>query len=210
MRWRVAIFGTLGTLATLLAAGFVFTPDLVRALGPVNGLVSGLSGTDPTFVMLVATGIVGLYVVVAARSSGGGVLPAQSAAETRFDDALTNPPEAVTADRRTLTAAGLDADIEVAIEHGGEPLQAVRTLLSDLAAEAYAERERATLAEASQAVDAGTWTEDTMAAAFLGGEAGPTLSTFARIRLWLTPERERERRIQRTIAAVRTLQEAQR
>jgi hypothetical protein len=207
MRWRVAVFGTLGALATMLAAAVLLAPEVVLAVGPVDALVTALSGTDPTTVMLVATGIVGLYVAVAARTGGRTPVP-ESSAETRFDDAVTNPPEAVTADQRTLTAADLDADVAVAIERGGEPLRAVRTLLADLAADAYADRERVTPEEARQAVETGAWTGDRLAAVFLAGPSGPAVSWSGRIRLWLTPERERERRIERTLAAIDAVQEA--
>jgi hypothetical protein len=55
---------------------------------------------------------------------------------------------------------------------------------------------------AREAVAAGTWTDDPVAAAFLAGEGGPVPSLRARARLWLLPERERERRVERALRAI--------
>lgn len=210
MRRRVAVFGTLGALATLLAVGFVLAPAALLAFGPVAVAVDVLSGADPKLVMLAATVVVGLYGAVAARSSTGErtVTPV-SAAEERFDRAVTTPPEAVTADQRALTAADIDADVERAIESGGEPLEAVREALSDLVVEAYVRRYQVRRVQARDVVATGDWTEHGTAAVFLGGEQGPEPSLLARVRLWLTPERERKRRIEHTLAALTTLAEGE-
>ena len=208
MRRRVAVFGTLGALATVVAAVFVLAPNLLLSIPAVEQTVTQLSGTDPTLVMLLATGIVGLYVALAARTSGGErTLTGVSSAEKRYDRALTDPPEAVTADRRALTAAALDSDIDRAVRHGGERLGTVRATLTDLVVETYADHNRVTTATARTAVAEGTWTDDAVAASFLGGEVGPDPSLLSRIRLWLTPERERQRRLDRTLAALRALSE---
>jgi hypothetical protein len=210
MRWRVAVFGTLGGLATVVAAGFVVAPDLLLSVPAVARAVEGLSGTDPELAMLVATLVVGLYVALAARSSASErTFTPVSDAQRRFDRAVADPPEAVTADRRALTAADLDAAVDGAVAAGGDQLRAVRDLLDDLAAQTYAETYHVTPEEAQAAVAGGTWTDDRVAAAFLGGADGPDAALLSRIRLWLTPERERERRIERTLTALETLVEAE-
>jgi hypothetical protein len=211
MRWRTAIFGTLGALTTLVAGAVVVAPELLETVPALSRLVEQLSNTDPKLVMLAATLVVGLYVAVAARSSTTErTLTPVSDAERRFDGALVDPPEAVTADQRSLTAAALDSDIDTAVEHGGERLQSVRRLLADLVTETYADVNRLEESAAREAVASGTWTDDRVAAAFLGDEDGPDPSLLSRIRLWLTPERERERRIDRTLSALGTLTEGER
>jgi len=57
-------------------------------------------------------------------------------------------------------------------------------------------------AAADRAVATGGWTDDRTAAAFLAGEGGPVPTLGSRLRLWLDPESERERRIRRTVAAL--------
>jgi hypothetical protein len=200
MRWRIAVFGTLGAAATIVGAIFVLAPGLVLGIPPVRMAVSSVT-TGPKAVMTGAAAIVGLYVLAAARSRSATQVPADTAAEQRFDAAATNPPEAVTADQRSLTGAGLDADVEFAIADGDRPLRAVRDVLRDLAVDAYTDDPRRT-DEARRAVETGAWTNDPHAAVFLAGEDGPTPSLLSRVRLWLSPERERERRIEATVRAI--------
>jgi hypothetical protein len=205
MRWRIAVFGTLGALATIVGAVLVLAPRLLLGVPQVRTAIASLTA-GPKAVMTAAATIVGLYVLATARSSPVGEVPTDTAAEQRFDAAATDPPETVTADRRSLTGAGLDADVQVAVADGGQPLRAVRDLLRGLAVDAYTDDPRRT-DEARHAVDTGAWTDDSHAAVFLAGDDGPTPSLLSRIRLWLVPERERERRIEATITAIERLQE---
>lgn len=205
MRFRVAVFGTLGALATVVGALFILTPDLLLGVGPIRSAVLSLT-TGPKAVMTGAAAIVGLYVLAAARSGSGTQVPTDTAAEVRFDDAASNPPEAVTADRRSLTGAGLDTDVESAVSEGGKALRAVRDLLRSLAVDAATDDPRRT-DEARRAVQTGSWTDDPVAAVFLAGDEGPTPSLLSRVRLWLSPERERERRIDAAMGAIERLQE---
>lgn len=205
MRLRIVVFGTLGALATVVGGLFVFAPDLLLGVGPIRTTVLSLT-TGPKAVMTAAAAIVGLYVLAAARSSSGTQVPTATAAEERFDAAATKPPEAVTADRRSLTGAGIDADVAVAVADGGEPLQTLRDLLRDLAVDAYSDDPHGT-DEARRAVETGAWTDDRTAAVFLAGHDGPTPSLLSRVRLWLSPERERERRLNATMGAIERLQE---
>lgn len=211
MRWRVAIFGTLGAVATVVGAAFALAPDLLLGVALVEETVNSLDDTGPKSVMTGAAAVVGVYVLASARSTGRyqAQEPA-SDADARFDAARTSPPEAVTADRRTATGAGLDADVQAAIERGGEPLRTLRDLLRELAAEAWADDARQTDTEARRAVETGEWTDDRVAAAFLAGEGGPTPSLLSRVRLWLAPEGERARRVDATLAGLEELQEDRR
>ena len=205
MRVRLAVFGTLGAAATLVGAILVLAPGLLLDIPPVGMAISSLE-TGPKAVMTAAVTVVGLYVLAAARSSPVRQVSTDSAAEKRFDAAATDPPEAVTADRRSLTGAGLDADVRIAIADGGQSLRAVRDLLRDLAVDAYTDDPRRN-DEARRAVETGAWTDDPHAAVFLAAEGGPTPSVLSRVRLWLSPERERERRIEATMGAIERLQE---
>lgn len=208
MRWRLAIFGGAGVLATLLAAMLVYTPDLLRGLGPVGAAARALSAADPALVMVLATALLGLYAAVAARSGGERGQAPGSTADRRYEAAASAPPESVTADRRVLAAAHLDADIQTAIEDG-DGLGAVRDVLATTAASAYAERENCGRERARDAVERGVWTDDRLAAAVLAGPAGPGPSLLSRLRLWLAPDSERERRVRRTVEAIRDLEDEQ-
>lgn len=207
MRARVAILGTLGALATAGAALLVAAPDLALAT-PLRRTVEELSARDPRSAMLAGTVLVGLYVVLAARSPGGSRrLDPISAGERAFEVAVSDPPEEVTDDRRQVTAQALDADIAYAISRGGVRLRRTRQTLARTATSAYVFHRNVHPDEARTAIETGTWTDDVLAAAFLASDGGPTPGVYARIRLWLLPAAERERRIQRTVAAIRDLQE---
>lgn len=210
MRVRLAIFGALGAVGTVLGAVLILSPDLVLGIGPVGQAVTSLSA-DPKSVMATAAAVIGAYVLATARSPGATEFRRMdSAAEQRFDAAETEPPEAATVDQGSTTGAGVDADVRAGIESGGRSLQTLRESLRELAADSYAARddwEQSSRADARHAVDTGSWTDDPVAAAFLSGDDGPTPSLLSRLRLWLAPERERERRIESTVAAIEGLRE---
>ncbi|MFB6143133.1 MAG: hypothetical protein ABEJ30_07300, partial [Halorientalis sp.] len=60
--------------------------------------------------------------------------------------------------------------------------------------------------DAAQAVDEGTWTDDPVAAAFLGESVTQPLGR--RVRNWLLPDAELEARVERTVAAIERQYEA--
>lgn len=203
MRLRVAVLGGLGAVATALAAVFVFAPGIVRGIEPVDVAVGWLASVDPTLVILAGSAAVALYVLVSART--GGDAGAMTGGEDPFAAAIDDPPEAVTADRRRMTAERVDRAIDRAVGVGGRSLGEVRDHLGRTATTAYAERERVGAERARAAVAAGEWTDDRTAAAFLAPESGPEPGLVARLRLWLAPERERQRRIERAAAAIERL-----
>jgi len=208
MRLRVALFGALGGLLTGVAAGLVFAPDLLLGTVPAEAAMRTVSGADPTTVAL-WTGLVALaaLAVVSWSPTGSGYVPGAEA-ETAFERALDTPPETVTDDRRRVVAAEVDADLTRAVADGGERFAEVRESLFRTAVRAYAEYERVDPETRSYAaVAGGEWTDDQTAVAFLAEDDGPRPTLRSRARLWLTPERERRRRIDRTLTAIRRLGE---
>lgn len=203
MRPRTAIFGTLGVLAMLVGLGLLFVPDLLLGVGPVADAVTALGAVETTTVGLVAGLLVLATLAITARSrptKAQGSPP--SNVDSRFDQAATAPTEAATATRQTLTAEGIDQDIQQAIEAGGDQLRDVRSLLRETATSVYAEQRAVPESHASERITRGEWTDDPVAAEFLAGDGGPTPPLVRRLRLWLAPTQERKRRIQRTIAAI--------
>lgn len=202
MRLRLAVLGTLGALVTVVAAAFVVVPDTLLGVPAVAATVEGLAGLEPTTVMLAASAVAGLYVAVASRTGSGSATDASPADERFAAAAGDSPPEAVMADRRRQTAAGLDATLAEGIEAGGDALTATRETLFATAVDTYAEARAVPREAAREAVERGTWTDSPEAARFLAGDRGPEPGLLARIRLWLTPERERRRRVEATVAAI--------
>lgn len=203
MRSR-SLLGLLGAVLAGAGAVAVFLPESALSVGPVRRAVESVGGVEPTAAVLLASGVTGLYLAVVARS-GGGTPPPEDPADRRFATAAESPPETVTADRRRLAGAGLDAAVDRASASGGPALNEVREALGRTATDAYAEYADLDRERAREAVRAGAWTRDPLAAAFLAGEGGPDPGIAARARLWLVPERERARRVERTVRAIESL-----
>ncbi|MFB6073711.1 MAG: hypothetical protein ABEJ89_01715 [Haloarculaceae archaeon] len=197
MRFRVAVFGALGVLATLGAAVAVLAPDLVASFLPAASL-----GGDARRMLLLASGAVALLLLWLGHGSAG-----ETPRSDAFDALADRPPEAVTAARGRRTAAELDARIGAAVAGDEEALSGVRDRLREAATTAYAGGAGVDRETARTVVLRGEWTGDETAAAFLAGEAGPAHSPADRLRLWLDPGSERERRIRRAVAATRALEE---
>lgn len=205
MGLRLRVFGAVGTLATLLAAGLLLVPDLLLAFGPVTAMVAAAGKLDPKKLLLAGSLLVGLYLSIAARSATetttGGAEP------DAFDAATADPPEAVTTHRQRRTAEGLADRIDDAVDGDETARDAVVARLRETATAAYARAADVGPEAAREAVERGTWTEDRTAAAFLSDSESPSHSVWSRLRLWLDAETERERRLRRTISVTNDLAE---
>lgn len=201
MRPRVVVFGALGTLTTLLAAAAVFSPGFVESVGPLATLADTLDGVDRRQLLLVTSVVVGLFV---SGASWRASRPARTERDA-FDDATAGPPEAVTTARQRLTAADLDGASDAATRGDADATEQVHERLRQTATRAYAHAAGCERDEARAVVRNGNWTDDRTAAATLATEDGPTYSLGSRLRLWLDPESERERRFDRTVRATTRL-----
>lgn len=201
MRPRVVVFGALGTLITLLAAAAVFAPGVVESVGPLADLAATLDEVDRRQLLLLASAIVGLFVSAASWRAARSARAERDA----FDEVTAGPPEGVTAARQRLTAADLERKFDAAIGGDDEATEQVRDRLRETAARACARSADCEIAEARTAVRNGTWTDDRTAAAVLADEDGPVHSLGSRLRLWLDPESERERRFDGTVRATTNL-----
>jgi hypothetical protein len=203
MRWRQVAFGAAGVFATAVALVAAFAPDAVLVVGPMAVVATWLAALELRFVLIAASGVLGGYVVWSARRGQREVvLSADETASRRFETAIERRPEAVTADAETLTAAGLDADVTRAIEGEDDAMATVRGELSAALRDVLVGHEGQAPESATALIADGTWTDDRTAGAFLADDGGPTYSVLARIRLWLDPDSERERRIARTVHSI--------
>lgn len=206
MRLRIAVFGALGTLITVLAAAAVFAPDFVQRVEPLAGFAATLGEVDRRQLLLLASALVGLFVSAASWRATRSARAEHDA----FDEATAAPPEAVTTARQRLTAAGLEDEFAAAIDGDDDAAEKVRNRLRETAAGAYARSTGCEVTEARTAVRNGTWTDDRAAAATLADEDGPVHTLASRLRLWLDPESERERRFHRTVQEITDLARGER
>jgi len=205
MRLRIVLFGALGTLATVIAAGLLFAPLMFVGLPPVEAVVTTAEEVDTRQLLLGGSLLVGLYLVVAARSATRANTSGEQ--PDAFDAATEEPPEQVTTARQRQTAESLDEQIEAAIDGDVSARDSVRDRLRETVTTAYAQTTSCSTERAREAVDSGEWTDDRTAAAFLAGEDGPDHSLWARLRLWLDPDRERARRLRRAVESATGLTE---
>lgn len=202
---RRRVFGPLGVVATVLGLLMLLLPGLA-ALGPGRLLVDRVAATPFDTVLLIAGGLAVAALVIGTRSSSSA--DESDRLDRRLATIPTAPPEAVTTGRNQIAAAAFDADIETAVEDGGEPYQRLQSVLELTATSVYADVNGLAREQAAAAVARGTWTTDPVAAALLSDERGPTFDRGRTVRLLVLPAREREERIRRTIATIERLERA--
>lgn len=205
MGLRTLVFGVLGSLATVLAAGLLFAPDLLLSFQGVEPFVAAAEAANTRRLLLGGSLLVGLYLTFAARSATRSIRDRDD--PDAFDEATADPPEAVTTARQRQTAEELDDAFESAVDGDDEALDAVRDRLRETVTAAYVRTVDCAPEVAEQAVARGDWTDDRTAAALLADEDGPAHSLWSRLRLWLDPERERRRRLTRTVRAASGIME---
>ncbi|WP_436906704.1 DUF7269 family protein [Halosimplex marinum] len=196
-----AVLGGLGVLATVLGALAVAAPSAVAETEPLATLVGAAAAVGPRDLFVAGSVAVGLSLLRAAVASRESRVVGDPAASRRFAALLAEQPENATAAEATLAASEFDEAIERAVGGNDRAIGTVRDRLRRLAVARLA-REGYDSEAADRAVAAGEWTDDRTAAAFLAGESGPVSTLWSRLRLWVDPERERERRIRRTVAAL--------
>lgn len=204
MNVRHAVFGAVGAVAAVFGLGLLFVPELL-AVGPVGRVLDSIGEAGSERVFLIAGSGVVAYLALALRSPGDD--GDTSRARRRFDQFVEQPPETVAPGGEHITASELEEGIEAAIENGGEGIVVVRERLRTTAVAVYGDVTNTSPETARAAVDRGQWCRDPVAATFLAGPDGPTQSLAARVRLLIVPDRERRRRIERTITAIEQLEE---
>lgn len=202
MYWRRVAFGGLGAVAALFALGLLFVPGV--GSGPAAVLLDVVETAGAERVLLVAGLGLLAYLGVALRMPGG-----ERQADThRFEERTEGAVDGITTGEQRITASELDEGIEAAIEGGGEALVVLRHRLRTTAASVYADVTARPTDAAEDAIAGGQWCRDPVAAAFLAGPAGPSHPVSGKLRLLIAPERERRRRIERTISAIEDLEYA--
>lgn len=208
LRSKTVLLGGLGTLVLIVTIVAVFRANLLLTLPSVRGLVDEAADADLTRVVVWSATVLVLYAIWAGRSTT--IRETKSARrhddvteQDVFAESRQKPPEAVTASRRSITAEKLDSKIHRA-KHGDAPaMDAVRTELERIAVAAVMHRDGLEEAAARSAVERGTWTDAHLPAAFLGSDTATSFRLLERLRLWLDPVAERDRRIEATVEAIR-------
>jgi hypothetical protein len=183
------LFATLGT-----AAALVFSPGLLApvegALEPVYRLVEGIETRRLLLIGALLIGVVAVLVVTIRKLSGGESPPRLVAEGER-------PPEATSVDPATVSGATADraiADV-ASLKEARELREELRETAIDALGAAGEPPD-----DARERLERGDWTDDDLAAGFLG-DAVP-VPLLARLRGWLDESAEGRRRLIRSVDAV--------
>lgn len=192
-RNRSSVVGLLGLLVTTISAAFVLLPTLLSD-SPAVVLVTAVTDRNGELVLLLLAAGVGLVSLWVARVRLGDD-------DDEFERVAEMPPESVVADDDAVAGQQFDdlfADASTASEwwHEEQVVSTLTTTAIDVVSLTT------TREEARVAIRQGTWTDDRLAAAMLGGVEGPRPSLWSRLRKWLDPVAERERRLRRTVCAI--------
>ncbi|WP_227133010.1 DUF7269 family protein [Halorubellus salinus] len=198
------LVGAVGTVAFAVGLVAAFAPDLLPA--PVTAAVSEVeSAVEPWVVVLVLSLLVFAYAVYRFWRADDGTVERL----VRDDDAAAPDLDAVSVDfdperpgrafdyAVARTVAQLEADpnadaweadrVREDLEIAAVAVQAARGMDPDAA---------------RAAVESGAWTDDRVAAAFLGGPEAPGVSLWRRVYAWLYPARAFRRRVECVVAVV--------
>jgi len=185
------LVGAVGLLGAAIALGLVVAPESLGSVRPVAVLADALPADKPELLLLGLGAVVGLGASTIAYSVGG---------DGRAGPLVDQPPETVNA--QTPSRPGRVFDRQLAGQ--SESNTDVREPLRTAAIETLVRHRGVDPADAREAIGRGTWTDDQVAAAFLGR---PNQSLPARLRHWLDPDGERQRRVNRTVAAIERVQQ---
>lgn len=183
----LAAFGV-ASVAVGIAVALGVAPASI--LGPVAGL-------NPTE----ATGVLGLLLLAFALH------------RRRRNDANPGPTRLVDGGESVEpTAPGEEVDAVLRTAQTGatayvtrEQREQVRERVRTTAVRAYRQRHGASREAAVEAVATGAWTDDVVAAAFVGDQRAPRLPLRERLRGWLHPDQAYRRRTERATRAVHDL-----
>jgi hypothetical protein len=163
--------------------------------------LAGVAALALTLVVAVATPasstsaqVAGLLAVVVAVVGSALLRPSHDTAPstpTRFDGSAVAGTPGATFDRLVERAIAGDRDAS----------QQVRATLRAAAIGTVAAERDVSQTTAHRAVAAGDWTDDPLASALLADDRRAPLPD--RLRLWYGPQAERERRVRRTVQAIR-------
>jgi hypothetical protein len=184
---RQTVLAAFGVASVVLGVAVVVGVTPARILGPVADL-------DPTQ----ATGLLGVLLVGYAlrRRRQNDDRPGPTRLRDVGESAgPPDPGEAVDTALQDIEAASTAFATR-------EEREQVRDVVWRTAVRAYAQRHGVSRTAATDAVAAGDWTDDVVAAAFVGDDRAPRLPLRERLRGWLHPNRAFRRRAERAASAV--------
>lgn len=201
-----AVIGTVGLAAVGFAVAAAVAPGELEALVPIQALTEATpisEGSTRAIGFTIGGAICAMWVAWTAGGNRSKQLSAESFSTTdiEFRTLRENPPEHTTAG--AVVGGQFDETARSAANNAsnGDESDPLREDVRSLAIAAVAHTEGCSEAEAEAIVEAGEWTDDAVAAAYVtDSEAG--LSFRHRVSAWLRPSRTKRSRIDRAIRAI--------
>lgn len=201
-----ATIGTIGLIAVGFAVVAAVAPGELESVLPIQALVRNTPLSEAS-VRGIGLGIIGaicaVWVVWTTGTDRSKEISdgAFSATTISFRMLREDPPEHT--DSGTVVGGKFDGDLVRAANQAanGDDPDPFRDDIRSLAIEVVAYTEGCSESEAESIVEAGEWTDDAIAAAYVtDGEA--TLSLRHRFLAWLRPTRTKRNRVDRAIRAI--------
>ncbi|WP_267641684.1 DUF7269 family protein [Haloarchaeobius amylolyticus] len=195
-----------GLVALAVGATFIFVPGAVP--GALRATVDGLlATTGPAALSLLVALLVGCYAVYRVWRSAGGD-PVEDDDRFRGGDDGRTGRQRRGQERDTRTGSDLDATLAWAAasttgDAHPDHLETAKTRLRSVLLDVL--EHGGEYDDPEQAIATGAWTDDVVAAVFLGDPDEselPDLPVWRRLYGWLYPSRAFRRRYERTLAAV--------
>lgn len=193
------LVGGLTLLLVLVITVAVLTPESVVTVPAVQDLLDAATTLDSEIVGLVGSITVGVLLIIALLISRTG-----TRGEDVFDALRRNPPETV--NEAEAPRVGDTLDRAIAAPNAVDRVD-LQTQLREIAEEQlrlYGPDNQDPVA----AVADGSWTDRRPAAVFISENVQET--RLERLRYWLDPDAERDRRIRATVAALEAITETDR
>jgi len=205
--WVVRVVASLaGTALIGFAAVLLFAPQEVESVVSITAIAQSPAIADEMVRggLFAALGVGCALWVLLTRPAWADRQSAPSSPDDeelpRFEALRSNPPEV--ADTTPVVGASFDNNVETLVAAtGSDQTDSIRTQLRSLTADALVTVDGLSQQEAQTRLDEGTWTDDTVAAAYLADREA-TLSRRQRLVAWLRPSRTKRRRIERTTNAI--------
>ncbi|OVE83713.1 DUF7269 family protein [Natronolimnobius baerhuensis] len=210
MTRRSILDGVLVVL-TLVALGFGSVLAIRPAVLPpavLEAVVSVETAVDPDHALIAIAAVVGLFALWRSYFSGASDVRdagPQTNESLEMAAAITGSPTEQS--EPMVVGAGATERVERTIDalERGQRATMERDAVTDDVRESLRAVEHAS-GRSSDAVEeriqTGAWTDDQIAAVFLGDTSAGTLSLGQRLRMWLFPGRTFEKRLERTLSAL--------
>lgn len=208
-RTLLALFGLGGvvTAYSLTMAPALIPPSLRTG---IEDAVAAAGANATTTVVAILIGFYALYRTWNTRGEHADVEIRTDSGAAANDSPSTSSASTPTEGSQTpIVGQKFDAQLERASSSltgdadAPDAADDVTARLETTLVRALMARDGLTEAEARNRVQTGDWTEDTIAAAFLGDERAPSLPVWRRLYAWLYPERTFTARYHRTLEEVK-------